>query len=216
MKAILDARPARLDATALDVPWLPTTTTTGGNEGAAARPPKTLRFGLLAEDPIFPLHPPVRHALADAAARLRAAGHDVVPLSAAEGLVAPSYDVATQMFALDRTSAATVLRGGEPFVPSLAAARAAMREVRFDRAAVPDTRAMGGAADGLARLSILHQKRAGIQEAWLGTWRGRGLDAVIGPGAQNTAVEHDQYGPAPYTALANFLDVGREPVEPSL
>lgn len=211
MKAVLDARPARLDATALDVPWqLPPIKTTTTTTTTTTETP--LRFGLLAEDPIFPLHPPVRRALADAAARLRAAGHDVVPLSAAEGLVAPSYDVATQMFALDRTSAATVLRGGEPFVPSLAAARAAMREVRFDRAAVPDTRAMmgeEGLADGLARLSILHRKRADIQEAWLGTWRGRGLDAVVGPGAQNTAVEHDQYGPAPYTALANFLDVCR-------
>lgn len=197
MQAVLDARPAQLDSTALDVPWTP------------ASPPKPrLKFGLLAEDPLFPLHPPVKHALAAAAELLRAAGHETVALGAREGLVAPSYDVAAQMFGLDKTSAATVLRGGEPFVPSLASVRSAMREVRFDRRVVPDARAVAAAAaDGLERLSLLNLKRAEIQEAWRRVWREHELDAVVGPGAQNTAVEHDQYGPAPYTGLANFLDV---------
>lgn len=198
MKAVLDARPAQLDATALDVPWTPIDAT------ASETPRGKLRFGVLAEDPLFPLHPPVQRALADAAALLRGAGHETVALGPREGLVAPSYDVAAQLFALDRTSAAAVLRGGEPFVPSLASARSAMREVRFDRGAVPDTR---GIADGLERLALLTVKRAEIQEAWREVWLAHELDAVIGPGAQNTAVEHDQYGPAPYTALVNFLDV---------
>lgn len=198
MKGVLDARPAKLDSTAIDVPWIPV--------DLSARP--RLRFGILAGDPVFPLHPPVRNALAEAAELLRAAGHEVVLLTSEEGLVAPCYDVATQLFALDRTSMATVMRGGEPFVPSLASAREAMRQARFDRDVVPDTRS-GTTTDGLERFATLNVKRAEFQEAWRRVWLERGLDAVIAPGASNTAVEHDQYGPAPYTALANFLDVSR-------
>lgn len=196
MKAVLDARPAQLDSTALDVPWTP-----------IGDVKSKLTFGVLAEDPVFPLHPPVKNALVEACDLLRKAGHEVVPLSPREGLVGPIYDVATQIFGLDRTSSDTVLRGGEPFIPSLESARIAMREVKFDRDAVPDTRNI---ADGLERLALLNVKRAAVQEMWRKIWLEHDLDAVIAPGAQNTAVEHDQYGPAPYTCLVNFLDVCQE------
>ncbi|CAN8096105.1 unnamed protein product [Discula destructiva] len=192
MRAVLDAEPAHYDSTAIDVPWRTVQTLK----------PK-LRFGVLAEDPIFPLHPPVKHALADAAALLRKAGHEVVTLKAAEGLVACSYDVASQMWSLDRTSAATVLKSGEPFIPSIAAARDAMRQLKFDRSFVPDTRTI---ADPLERLALLNVKRSVVQEAWRMLWQHYQLDAVIAPGAQNTAVAHDQYGLAPYTSIVNFLD----------
>ncbi|KAF3771320.1 amidase [Cryphonectria parasitica EP155] len=215
MQAVLDARPALLDATALDIPW----------RHASTIPPTTkqpLRLGLLAEDPLFPLHPTVRNTLAEAADRLRRAGHEIVPLTSQEGLVAPSYDAAFQMFGLDRTAMNTVARGGEPFVGSIVASRGVMREVQWDRTVVPDTRTMrkkkeeeeeeggngggGGTEDRLGRLAVLHVKRAEMQEAWRRVWVGRRLDAVVGPGAQSTAVEHDQYGAAPYTGLWNFLD----------
>lgn len=193
VKAVLDARPAQFDSTALDVAWRPITSTRS-----------KLRIGFLGEDPIFPLHPTVKTALAEVVDLLKKDGHELIALTPHEALVGPSYDVALQIFGLDKSSASTVLKGGEPFIPSIISGRNAMREVKFDRSFLPDTRDI---PDGLDRLALLNVKRAEIQETWRKVWTEHQLDAVIGPGAQNTAVEHDQYGPAPYTALLNFLDV---------
>lgn len=190
---MVNSRPALLDSTVVDVPWR--------NVG----PPKPqLRFGVLAEDPLLPWHPTVKKAVSDTADLLRAQGHEIVSLTAQECLTAASYDVATQLFGLDKTSAEILTKGGEPLVPSLVFIREAMKEVKFDRDFLPDTRAI---KDGLERLSILNIKRYEIQDLWKKTWVSRGLDAVIGPGAQNTAVEHDMYALAPYTCIFSFLDV---------
>lgn len=190
---MINSRPALLDSTVADVPWR--------NVG----PPKPkLRFGILAEDPLLPWHPPVKKAVSDTADLLRAQGHEIVPLTAQDCFTAASYDVATQLFSLDKTSAEILAKGGEPLVPSLVFIREAMKEVKFDRDFLPDTRAI---KDGLERLAILNVKRYEIQDLWKKMWVARGLDAVIGPGAQTTAVEHDMYALAPYTCLFSLLDV---------
>lgn len=197
MRAVLAARPARLDVTAIDVPWRSV------DEGEVVSKP-ALRFGVLAEDPLFPLQPHVQRGLAEVVRQLQAHGHEVVPLTADEGHVAHSWDVAMQILGLDKSSVATVLQSGEPFIPSIVAGREQTRGIRFDRGFVPDTRTI---PDGLDKLALLNGKRALLQESWRNTFVGRGLDAVVAPGAPTTAIEHDEYGPAPYTALLNFLDV---------
>lgn len=166
-----------------------------------------LRFGVLAEDPLFPWHPPVKAAVLQTADLLRAQGHEVVDLTPQQCLVGESYDVASQMFGLDKTPARILADGGEPLVPSLLYIREAVRGIRFDRSFLPDTRKI---KDGLERLSILNVKRSEIQEAWREVWVGFQLDAVIGPAAQNTAVEHDMYALAPYTCIFNLLDVSND------
>lgn len=193
MKAVLDARPAQFDSTAIDVPWRIV-----GEAG-----PK-LRFGVLAEDPAFPLHPVVKNALAEAVDLLKKEGHEIVALTSRDGLVCPIWDVAMQMFGLDKASLETVIKAGEPIINSIAVSRDSMRDIKWDRSLVPDTREI---EDGLERFAVLNVKRAEFQEAWRKVWVDKQLDAVIGPPAQNTAVEHDQYGLAPYTCIWNFLDV---------
>ena len=202
LKSVIDSKPALLDSTVLDVPW------------RSVSPPKgKLRFGVLAEDPLLPWHPPVKKAVSDTADLLRAQGHEIVSLSAEECLTAASYDVATQLFGLDKTSAEILAKGGEPLVPSLVLIRDAMKEVKFDRNFLPDTRTL---KDGLERLSLLNVKRYEIQDLWKKMWVARGLDALIAPGAQTTAVEHDMYALAPYTCLFSFLDVSANEFEPSV
>lgn len=193
LKSVINSRPALLDYTVADVPWR-----------IVGSPKAKLRFGVLAEDPLLPWHPPVKKAVSDTADLLRAQGHEIVSLTAQECLTAASYDVATQLFGLDKTSAEILAKGGEPLVPSLVFIREAMKEVKFDRDFLPDTRAI---KDGLERLATLNVKRYEIQDLWKKMWVARGLDAVIGPGAQTTAVEHDMYALAPYTCLFSFLDV---------
>lgn len=195
MKAVLDTRPAKLDATVIDVPWTP----------VHEVKPK-LRFGVLAEDPLFPLQPHVKKGIAEVVDQLQAQGHELVTLTAEEGHVAKSWDVAMQIFGLDKSSIDTVLKSGEPFIPSILAGREQVRGIQFDREFLPDTRTI---EDGLDKLALLNVKRAQLQEDWRDTFVRHGLDAVVAPSAPNTAIEHDQFGPAPYTALLNFLDVRR-------
>ncbi|ROV93592.1 hypothetical protein VMCG_08092 [Cytospora schulzeri] len=191
-KSVVDSRPARVDSTAIDVPW----------RSAGPLNP-VLRFGVLAEDPLFPWHPPIKKVVADTADLLKAQGHEVIYLTSQQCLVGESYDVASQMFGLDKTSARILAHSGEPMVPSLLYARQAARGVSFNRSFLRDTRSV---KDRLERLSILNVKMSDIQEAWRKVWVECRLDAVIGPGAQNTAVEHDMYALAPYTCLFNLLD----------
>lgn len=193
IKSVVDSRPALVDSTAIDVPWR-----------SIGSMNSRFRFGVLAEDPLFPWHLPVKIAVTDTVQSLRAQGHDVVYLTPEECLIAASYDVASQIFGMDKTSVQLLKSSGEPMVPSLLRIREAIRGVSFDRDFVPDTRAI---KDGLERLSLLNVKRSEIQEAWRKVWEDHRLNAVIGPGAQNT-VEHDMYALAPYTCLFNFLDVG--------
>lgn len=193
IKSVVDSRPALVDSTATDVPW------------RSIDPLKpVLRFGVLAEDPLFPWHPPVKAAVTDTADLLRSQGHEVVYLTSQQCLVGESYDVASQMFGLDKTAARILADSGEPLVPSLLYIREAVRGVSFDRSYLRDTRAI---KDRLERLSILNVKMSEIQESWREVWAECRLDAVVGPGAQNTAVEHDMYALAPYTCLFNLLDV---------
>ncbi|KAK8017122.1 hypothetical protein PG991_008198 [Apiospora marii] len=56
MRAVIDANPFAYDATAIDVPW----------RRIQEQPRPKLRLGLLPEDPLFPLHPPVRETLMNA------------------------------------------------------------------------------------------------------------------------------------------------------
>lgn len=192
LKSVVDSRPALVDSTATDVPW------------RSIGPLKSgLKFGVLAEDPLFPWHPPVKVAVATTADLLRAQGHEVVYLTSQQCLVGESYDVASQMFGLDKTVGRIVAESGEPLVPSLLYIREAVRGINFDRSYLRDTRAI---KDRLERLSILNVKMSDIQEAWRKLWVEYRLDAVVGPGAQNTAVEHDMYALAPYTCLFNLLD----------
>jgi amidase len=61
--------------------------------------------------------------------------------------------------------------------------------------------------DSLRTFAALNVKREDIAESWNKLWAMHGLDAVMGPGAQNSAVEHDAYNMPPYTVFLNLLDV---------
>lgn len=191
VKAVIDARPALLDHTAIDVPW----------KEVKLNQDSKLRLGLLAEDPLYPLHPPVQAALDEAVKLLRQHGHEIVQLTPEEGHVAHSAELAWKLWGLDATADSIVKAGGEPTVPSrLTLARDA---AATDWHLVPDLSEL----TALKQLSFLMSKKSEISADWSRTWRVHNLDAVIGPPAQHTAIEHDQYGIPAYTALLNFLDV---------
>lgn len=181
------------DATALDVPWR--------DLEVPPSVPK-LRFGLLTEDPAFPLHPPVKRALAQAVSALEAKGHQVVPISPSRAQVSNALALAFAYFGLDDPPA-HIAASGEPLVPSVIQAMQAFGAFECDFLA--DCEGL----QGIPRLAALNVKRQSIADEWRKVWRDERLDAVIGPSAQNTAVAHDTYGLPPYTLLLNVLDVSQ-------
>jgi amidase len=191
-RAVLSAslRPAVYDPGVLDIAW---------REIGEAKP--RLRFGLLLEDPTFPLHPPVRATLEEAASRLKDAGHEIIPLPVEECHLAYALEVVWKFFSLDDSASEVVAQGGEPPIASRAVVAKLVQELgsRF----VPGFEGMAP----LDRLSILNIKRGEIIKHWHALWQKYDLDAVICPPAPNTAVEHDMYGLTPYTSFLNLVDV---------
>ncbi|KAK7626428.1 fatty-acid amide hydrolase [Phyllosticta citricarpa] len=190
-KAVIDAEPWTYDATASSVPWL------GGLRGDAeadlSRRPLTI--GLMPEDPAAPLHPPVKRALADAAAALESAGHKLVPIPFVEEEGAThAARVAYKYFGVDPldTFGEYVRKSGEPYVPSVKTAR----------------NLMGGDKPGMTieQLASVNVTRYMFVEAWHNTWLKKGLDVILAPAAQHTAVRHDQYILVPYTVIWNLLN----------
>jgi amidase len=57
------------------------------------------------------------------------------------------------------------------------------------------------------KIDTLHKARQEYADAWRRAWVEHGLDVILAPGAQNTAVPHDTYGWPPYTLIWNLLDV---------
>ncbi|PSR76561.1 amidase signature domain-containing protein [Coniella lustricola] len=189
VKAVIDLQPRSIDPTAIDVPWrlLP------GLE-------RKLKIGVLPEDALFPLHPPVRKAVADAVALLHAQGHDLVHLSQDECHIGDSFEVAWGLFSFDSTASQIVQDGAEPLVPSVIGTIEEFERVAWKF--VPNLDNLGE----MERLAILRNKRMDIMNDWHKLWTRHSLDVVIGPGAQNTAVAHDDYNLAPYTCLLNLID----------
>ncbi|RMJ17725.1 hypothetical protein CDV36_002602 [Fusarium kuroshium] len=187
-KAVLEAGPAGYDSTAIDVPWryVPDVSE------------KKLRIGLLPEDPVYPLHPPVARVLAEAAKILEASGHQIVPLPSKQCHVADATEVTWPIFLMDDTAYKHVEAGGEPLVQSVKYLHGMAR--KLERRFVPETDGL----DRLDRLAVLNTKKAEIIEDWKSIWND--VDVVLSPPAQSTAVEHDKFGLPPYTTLTNLID----------
>jgi len=160
----------------------------------------------MAEDPLYPLHPPIRRTLAQAVERLKAQGHQVIPLSVHDCHTADATEVSWELFTLaPETTLGYINSSGEPMVPSVAknCGPANAGQYKF----VPDLSKL----DRLHKMAALNVKRQEICDDWRKIWQEKHLDAVIGPSAQNTAVPHDTFGWPPYTVLLNVLDVSAGP-----
>ena len=190
-KAVIDARPAMLDSTALDVPW----------RDLQPLKQSRLKLGLVSEDPLYPLQPPIKRALHEAARMLEAAGHEIVPLDPSECLVADAVEVALAYFATKVAGPDLIEEGGEPAVNSVVLTRKALSGVAPKLLKDIDN------LQGIDKLAALNVKRAAVTDAWRALWREHRFDAVLSPAAQHTALPHDQYGIPPYTVYLNTLDV---------
>jgi amidase len=180
---VIDAKPWNKDSMALAIPWRAST--------AVARP--NIRIGFFRGDADFPIHPPVARALDASVKKLTAAGFTVVPLAKTPSLKA-GLDLAEDYYSLDNTKTFLqyINRSGEPMIPSL------QKTIHTINKKSSYT---------LEELFDINAAKALYRAAWNKVWVGNELDVILCPGAANTAVLHDNYGPPPYTAVWNLLEV---------
>ncbi|KAF9890168.1 hypothetical protein FE257_006329 [Aspergillus nanangensis] len=190
-QSVIGAQPALYDSTAIDVPW----------RKVDAKP--RLRIGLVPEDPVFPLHPPVRRVLAEAVRRLEAQGHEIIPLNGQKLRTLEINAVAYNIFTLDGAAVKHVLSAGEPLIPSI---HHIGRQIEQLKASHPSPLFDLDAMDGLSKLALLNTKRAELREGYRKLWAQHDLDICISPPAQSTAVPHDTFGLSAYSILLNCLD----------
>ncbi|KAF4336858.1 fatty-acid amide hydrolase [Fusarium beomiforme] len=190
-RLVINSRPARLDSTAIDVPWRKTPDMTGHK----------LNIGVLDEDPSYPLHPPIKHAVSQAISRQQESGRTLVKLTAEECNVAELTEITWGFFGLHSASG-LVADAGEPPIPSRDRITSA-----FKRVAMTHLLDMASLSP-LERLALLNVKRAAAVKAWRRVCESHGPDAVVGPAAQNTAVKYDDFGLPPYTAFLKILNAG--------
>ncbi|KAL4906277.1 hypothetical protein BDW74DRAFT_167394 [Aspergillus multicolor] len=186
MSRILGAEPWRYDAKAAAVPW---------NKCVESKP--LLTIGVPPEDTHFPLHPPVKRALESAIEALKRKGHRIIRLP-----IDPSRDVAdANRLAFEYFTYGPrldhITPSGEPVIKSVAGLASPMFS------GPPYLTEDLGVFEKIKTLQVARRKNS---DAWRKAIVENGLDVILAPGAQNTAVPHDTYGWPPYTAIWNLLD----------
>ncbi|KAH0351003.1 amidase, partial [Aureobasidium melanogenum] len=177
MKTIMSAQAWRYDSSCLHLRW------------QGQQPSRKPRIGLVLDDGVYTPFPPVRRAIREAAQKLRDAGVDIVELRLPH--VADAVGITYGMFALDGCQFVQDLmkEGKEPQVESVK---------RVNLAAIPKS-SMQGYMD-------LTAGRRKLQAVYHNFWLDNQLDAIMLPGAPQTATRFDEWGPINYTMLWNFLD----------
>lgn len=184
LRVISNGHPEDLDDVAIPIPW---------REMPARSGPLTI--GLLHKDDAYPLHPSMHRALTQAAAKLEEAGHNVVNLSGKTPSLATIARLTFQYFGMDpdKTLFSHILRGEEPFIPSLAV---------IGTGAGVET-----PEPTLRNLYELNTKRNELAEAMRKAYVENKVDVILTPGFQSCAVPHDTYDNGLYTTMPNLLDV---------
>lgn len=190
-RIVSDARPFRYDYSAINSPWRVLNTDQN----------RCLRLSVVSEDQKYPLHPSTKKVLADAYARLEAAGHILIRLTPEECRIAEISEVMWNYPVLDKSVDRIVEL--EPAVPGRECLMSEFLAVKKDYIK----------PENLVNLTpvelwgYLNTMGDAILEDWRKLWVKYNLDACVGPPAQGCAIEHDLFGMVPYTCFLNLLNV---------
>ncbi|KAH8194131.1 hypothetical protein TruAng_011702 [Truncatella angustata] len=189
MEVVIQKRPWTYDPTALDLDW----------RKIELGRQKNLTIGILAEDPEYPLMPPVRRTLSEATDKLSRAGHTIIHLPADLSCgVGLAGRLAYQFYGLVKAGFECAEEiTGEPPIKSVA-----LGVHPFSMAGFP----VRPDLDLPEKIDHLTAARENFAIAWQEKWRDNNLDVVVSPGSNTTAVPHDTYGCPVYTMIWNLLD----------
>lgn len=184
LRVVFDADIDDKDDSALAFPWIEPTRSTG----------KSLKIGILPEDPGQPLHPSMQRTLSIASGKLQQAGHTIIDLTEKVNFIAKASNLSFNFFRADpdQTILKRLSESGEPAIPSL--------KFTYDlEGKTPETT--------LREFFDLNAAKGEISSQMRRVFLDNNLDFIIAPGYQSPAVPHDTYGLPLYTVLANLVDV---------
>lgn len=186
-KAVIDAEPWHQDSRTLPVPWREDV-----YRDIQTRP---LVVGLLLDDGVVKVHPPLVKVLEDLVIKLKASGHEIVQWNA------DSHKECVEIMDLYYTADGgedikrDVMAGGEPFLPHV--------EALVSRAP----------AISVYEYWQLNKRKLAAQKAYLSKWSSlrspetkRQVDVLITPTMPHPALPHRKCRWVGYTKVWNFLD----------
>ncbi|KAL7949438.1 amidase signature domain-containing protein [Trichoderma barbatum] len=187
MKEIILQEPWQSDYNVSPVPWRQTMY----DEYSTRK----LTIGLFLDDGLVRPHPPVTRVLQQAAAALRAAGHEVIdwPLD----LHVETIELMDEFFTVDggRDIRRDVEAGGEPFIPAI------------------ESLVNAGEAISVYDYWQLNKRKAALRQAHLEKWKsvkspttGRTVDVILMPVMPHPAVPHQATRWTGYTKAWNLVD----------
>ncbi|KAK5045074.1 hypothetical protein LTR84_010222 [Exophiala bonariae] len=155
---------------------------------------KPLVIGVMLDDGIVRVHPPIARVFEELVSRLRKAGHEIVDWDTS--LNAEYIAIQDRYYTADggEDIRRAVTEGGEPFIPHV-------------EALVNRTPALS-----VYEYWQLNKKKVAAQQAYLKLWSsiqtpsGRPIDILLAPTFPHTAVPHRSIRWAGYTKLFNLLD----------
>ncbi|PKX88929.1 putative general amidase [Aspergillus novofumigatus IBT 16806] len=181
LRTVFDSQPEDLDDGVVGFPWCDAPTK------------DVISVGVMAEDPNYPIHPPMQRTLALAVKKLAAAGHRIVDLTGKLPSISDACELSFRYFNMDpdRTALKKISDSGEPPVPSL--------RVTYN-ADEP------GPEPTLRELYDMNVRRSEVMAEVRKAFLENQLDVIIAPGYQSCAAPHDEYGKPLYTVFCNLLD----------
>ncbi|KXJ88814.1 amidase [Microdochium bolleyi] len=187
-RLVIEAAPWTTDPLIPPIPWRDNVL-----QDAASRP---LVIGLVLDDGVVRVHPPIRRILTELAAALQAAGHEIIPWDTS--LNASCIAVNDAFYSTDggEDIRRAVEQGGEPFAPKT--------QAFIDR----------GEAVSVYEYWQLNKRKVDRQRAYNDMWQqarsptsGRPVDVLLMPTMPHTSTPHGHCGRwTGYTKLFNFLD----------
>ncbi|EPE36703.1 Amidase signature (AS) enzyme [Glarea lozoyensis ATCC 20868] len=186
-KAVLTAQPWMLDPRVVPIPWREDEYLSVQN--------RPLVIGIMLDDGVVRAHPPIERALKELAAKLEAAGHELVNWE--PSLHKESIDIMDGFYTADggQDIRDAIESGGEPFIPHV--------EALVNR----------GEAISVYEYWQLNKRKLAIQKAYLDKWNairgpksGRVVDVLLTPTMPHAAVPHRACRWVGYTKVWNLLD----------
>ncbi|KAJ5783710.1 uncharacterized protein N7518_009387 [Penicillium psychrosexuale] len=185
-RLLASSQPWDLDPRCAPLPW---------NETAFQEPQnRPLVIGLILDDGIVKVHPPIARALQELSTVLKANGHEVVVWDTSDH--AGCIEIMDLFYTVDggEDIRRDVAVAGEPFIPHV--------EALVNR----------GKAIPVYDYWQLNKRKAAVQKKYLDKWNavrspsGRAVDVLLSPTLSHTTVPHRKFRWVGYTKIWNLLD----------
>ncbi|KAJ6120205.1 Amidase [Penicillium sp. IBT 18751x] len=183
---VADSRPWDLDPRCAPLPWNET-----AFQEIQARP---IVIGLIMDDGVVQVHPPIARALRELSDVLKAQGHEIVIWDTSDH--AACIEVMDLYYTADggEDIRRDVAAAGEPYIPHV--------EALVNR----------GKPISVYEYWQLNKRKVAAQKKYLDKWSavrspsGKPVDVLLGPTLPHTAVPHGKFRWVGYTKIWNFLD----------